>query len=499
MLKRFLPAFFGATFCFVIINWSCTKLDTTNLGIDVIPAVDNVTTFGDTLDINSTQGVFNDTTKLTAAEDHVLGKISNDPLFGTTDASIFFQLKPGYFPYYFGTAGDTLVGVDSVILTLAYKGVWGDSTVPQVLEVRKIEDPLFDSPYVARLLSYRPDLTGSTVIGSKTIDIRSLPTQVKFAHNTDSSTNQIRIRLSDSFRDLLFSRDSSHTDFSKNAFYSDSLYRNFLKGISVTALSGNALMYINLADAKTRLEVHLRRRKLNNNTNLPDTIFNNLALRNVLSSQFAPSATANYLVRNRTALATTGTTMEHFIQTTPGTFVNMHIPALTGMENRIIHRASIIVEQIPFDMVTDSVFSPPSFMYIDLKDTSTVTPKFKPLYYDLSPAAFYNPDDKNYYFPNSGIDFSYFGGYIRRKINAIGQRVVYYDINVTRYVQHLLTKHTPNYDMRLYAPYNLAYPQYSADLIPYNNALAAGRVRIRSGQDPDRRLRLRLVMIYSKL
>lgn len=124
----------------LIINWSCTKIDTTQIGSDLIPVVDNINTFADTLDIFSTQGVFNDTTRLTLFEDYTLGKISNDPLMGQTDARLFLQLKPPFYPYFFGIPNDTILGVDSVILCLNFKGFYGDSTVPLQLTVNAISD-----------------------------------------------------------------------------------------------------------------------------------------------------------------------------------------------------------------------------------------------------------------------------------------------------------------------------------------------------------------------
>ena len=91
-----------------VFSWSCTKVDTTTLGADLIPAVDNVSTFDTIININATQGFFNDETKLGRTENHLVGNITNDPVFGKTNAEIFVELKPGFFPYYFGAAGDTI-------------------------------------------------------------------------------------------------------------------------------------------------------------------------------------------------------------------------------------------------------------------------------------------------------------------------------------------------------------------------------------------------------
>ncbi len=91
-------AFFIAIILFF--NWGCTKIDTTTLGGDLIPAVDNVHTFADTLLITTTQGFFDDTSRVVYNELHPLGAITNDPLFGTTNADLYVQLKPGFFPLF---------------------------------------------------------------------------------------------------------------------------------------------------------------------------------------------------------------------------------------------------------------------------------------------------------------------------------------------------------------------------------------------------------------
>ncbi len=60
MLKKFIPKLYIPIVVIITLGWGCTKLDTTTLGGDLIPIVDNVNTFADTLDITATQGIFAD-------------------------------------------------------------------------------------------------------------------------------------------------------------------------------------------------------------------------------------------------------------------------------------------------------------------------------------------------------------------------------------------------------------------------------------------------------
>ena len=75
----------------------------------------------------------------------------------------------------------------------------------------------------------------------------------------------------------------------------------------------------------------------------------------------------------------------------------------------------------------------------------------------------------------------------------------YYNINVTRYVQQLATKHTTNYKMRLFPAHSFTYPQYNSVLIPYKNPIAYGRVRVGGGSNPNPAYRMRMRVIYSKI
>jgi hypothetical protein len=510
VFKRFLPTALLSYFFVVVLSLGCTKLDTTSLGSDLIPAVDNIHTFGDTLDIITTQGTFTDSFKIFRSENHALGYISNDPIFGKTEANVFLQPKPGFYPFYFGSAGDTLVGVDSVVLCLSYKGSWGDTNPIQKLDVYKITDDFFGNDvYTLKSISYQPTLGPLVSTGTSSVDIRRLPDLIKFAHGKDSVSNQIRIKLSDAYRDALFYSDTLPTSPTGiNAFRNDSLFRKYFSGLAVKVSSssnGNALMYVNLTDANTRLEVHFR--KKNFGSGKLDTVYNSLLIAtadsSVSYSKIYPSGTSNYIKRTYTG---TPTPSELYLQTGPGTYANLEIPAFATLTNRIIHRAQISIEQIPSDPVMDSIFSVPPYLYLDLIDTGAS--KWKPLYYDLNPGTRYDPDNLTGYpyFPINGtIDYPYFG-FAHKKINAVGQNVWAYDLNITRYLQQLVTDHKPNYHMRLFPGFGVVYPQYGTAAYPsqtilLNNPLGFGRIKVKSGSypDPDKKVKMRVVIISSKI
>ncbi|CAN5870669.1 hypothetical protein BH11BAC4_BH11BAC4_15510 [soil metagenome] len=471
----------------VIINWSCTKLDTTNLGSDLIPVVDNVNTFADTFFVNATQNDYLDTTIVGRTENHVLGNISIDPLFGKTTADVYLQLKPPSYPVNFG---DSIEGLDSVVLCLHYKGFYGDSNVIQTLQVSQVTDPWFDTTSrIWPTLATAP-VTGNIISQPTNVDIRRLSDSTSYRYIKAKYIDQIRIKLDPVFAATFFNSDTAATGGGNHAFRNDSLFRLAYKGFAVKAVgNGNALMYVNLADTSTKLEFHYRR----TNNGKIDTTYQSFGFEK--SAVARPSTSANHIFRDRSGSPSSLPTGDAiYLQGQPGTYASLTIPQLTGYSNRIIHRAELIIEQVPTDPFFDSVFAAPNYLYVDIKDTGS-TVKYKPLYFDLNPGQTYFPDNASLFYP-SMVDFGYFGGFARRRtIPSVGS-IVYYNINISRYVQRMVIDHSANYELRLWPAFLMHYGQYRS-YIPYNNNVALGRVKVGSGSNPNYPMRVRIV--YSKI
>ena len=504
-MQRRISSIFLPVFCFIIfLNWSCSKLNTTDIGSDLIPAVDNVHTFADTLNITTTQGIFDDTTSISRTTDHILGTISNDPVWGTTKANIYVQLKPTFYPFHYGNITDTIdasldskTHFDSVVLCLNYKGFWGDSTIPQqltVYEIPSMGNGVWDSVYQDRNIKWKPNVLGA-VLGSATIDVRTLSGKIVYNNSRrDSVKNQIRIRLSNSSNFVSHLLNNYKFDTLSTGIYArDTLFRAFHDGLAIVSDNGNGIIYCGFSDTTTKLEVHYVRKV----SGIYDTTYNSFKINSTfLSTASLPSATGNYVARTRPVWPAAGGS-EIYLQATPGTYANLSIPALSGLSNRIIHRAELIIDQIPGDP-NDRIFTAPNYLYLDLLDSPN-TGKWKPLYFDLNPSVPYDPDfiTTSVYYPGI-VDLAYFGGLAKDKFDPIsGTFIKSYNINMTRYMQQLVTKHTPNYKMRLFAPYSFSYPQYSFNVINYFNAIAYGRVKVGGGANPNYRMRLRI--IYSKV
>jgi hypothetical protein len=507
-VQRNFPGLYTYAILFLLISaFSCTKIDSTSLGSELIPAVDNVSTFADTLDIIGTQGTFNDSSRAFINDLHLLGGITNDPVFGTTKAEVFLELKPSFYPYFFGSAGDTIrnpaadsTGYDSVVLCLSTKSFYGDTTRPHKLKVYRIKNSNTDFTDSLYLLNYRPDQGNyGEELGSATVDPTHLRDTIHYpgsAHTT--VTNQIRIKLSDNFLASLVANTDTSAD-ANGIYRNDANFTSFLKGFAIVedaSTQGNGLFYVNITDPATRLEIHYRKRS---STKVVDTSFSSFYLFPRIDTAIGRSPHANYLQRDSSGSELVSRQPDAlYILSTPGTYAKLSIPGLDTFKNSIIHRAEIELEQVPSSnpaiAEVDKVLIPPYYMYLDLYDTISSNNAFKPVYHDLNTSSYYNPDNSSLFFPSQGINYNYFGGYLRSKDNGAGTSIYYYTFNVSRYVQDIVTNHIGNYKLRLYAPSEL---YYYGNKIAFSNNRASGRIKIGNGNNPGYKLRMRIV--YSRI
>jgi hypothetical protein len=482
-----------ATLTAVAILFSaCRKInDPTELGDGLIPPVDNVNTFDTTITVlafNDTISIIDDSIRLQAGDEHFLGKINADPFFGKTDARLFLQLKPPAFPYGFRNKPDSIVAIDSIVLTLNYRETYGDTNVVQTVNVYEIDQSSkfhYDSVYLVR----RNEFTYSNFLGSRTFAPSILNDSVK-AYG-DTTVNQLRIRLDNSFGARLLSYDSSGNSLI-NAYKNDSIFNTKFKGFALQSMSsGDAVMGFDLVGRNTRLAIYYKYQK-NGPSNI-DTAVDYFV--------FTPqSANANYVVRDyvgtplHASLGGNNPDPEVFIQNTPGTYARLKIPDLATLSNRVIHRAELIVEQ-KYD-IKDTIFRPVEAMYLDAIDPSiTRAYKYRAIPYDLNATA------------SGPVNLNAFGAVPKISIDPFGNKIRTWRFNISRYVQHVLTQTQSLYDLRLSSQFffveSYGIPPGTDFIIPVflNSAIVKGRVRLHgntgTGDNNPQRIRLRLV--YSKL
>ncbi|MES2329194.1 MAG: DUF4270 family protein [Bacteroidota bacterium] len=469
----------------------CTRITSTDIGAGLIPPIDGVITKDTLLDVITDSFDDLDSARLYAADNHLVGAITNDPLFGTTTASMFFEMKPPTFPYYFAGNKDSLV-VDSAVLILSYRGVYGDSTRPLTLRLFEINGNTLLDPAISYPVNYPgPISTGFALAPPVTLDIRRLTDSVN--NRYENSSNQIRIKLNSSqaFR-FLKNYDSL------GAYKSDSMFRTNFAGFALQAdASGgaNALLKVNLLDTNSKFALYYS--SSSTGATVRDT---SVAYFNFVGGT---DGHMNRVIRNKAGseAATHFTTTSKpdslvYIQTSPGSYVRVRIPGLQGLSNRIIHRAELIAEQVPDDAhpLVEPFMLPPRYLLLSRYDSVLKVKKNIPNDYTI------NSDGS----PN----ISTFGGYLSSKAINGYDKVAAYTFDLSRYVQGIVTRKDTSFTLRLSAPaqdslhYTPPYPGNTSSQMYYltptvGNDVGDGRVRLGGGTNS--RFRMRLRVIFSRI
>ncbi|MEO5947427.1 MAG: DUF4270 family protein [Chitinophagaceae bacterium] len=479
-----------------IVFSACRKInEATELGGGLIPPVDGINTFDTLINVqafNDTFGMATDSQRLDKNQEFFLGLINNDPFFGKTDARMFFELKPPSYPYSFGNVPAKLL-IDSVVLLMSYIETYGDTNTLQTVNVYEIDQNpsnnfRSDSNYLIR----NEHFTYSNVLGSKTFAPKTLKDSVKAFR--DTTANQLRIRLDNSFGTRLLSYDSVKTSLN-GAYANDSAFKSKFKGFAVRSISsGNAIMGFNLNGVNTALAIYYR----NDTSSTVTPKYETTVKYFPFSGSYC--AAANYIKRDYTGkpveAAVGGSVSDPivYIQNTPGTFATIKIPDLPTIGNRLVHRAELIIEQL-YD-ISDSTFRAPELLYLDASDPSiAATNKYRTIPYDLT-------------IDNTGaLNLLTFGSLPTITVDGAGNKIRVWKFNVSRYVQHILTGTQSLYDLRLFAPFSLleqyGIPPGGDITIPVfiNNTVAKGRVRLvgNNGVADTNPRRMRLRIVYSKL
>lgn len=458
----------------------CTKIKTTDVGTDLLPIVDNVYTFDTTVHVMAVNHLFGDSALPLLGKDasgrvsdFLLGHISNDPQFGKTTGNMFFELKPPSFKYFFENVKDSLE-LDSVVLCLRWNSTWGDTNAVQKVNVYEMLDYIRPDTVYSTAASFRyRDLLGSKSYAPSILN----DSLFLFRQNT---ANQLRIRLSDEFGQRLLSQDSS----AGGAFSSDSAFRAFFKGFAVVpevpgaGATGNAVSSFALSDTNTYLRLYY---KVIKNGRL-DTVN-----RSFLFTNINPGGCANGIKRsyNGSQLANhlnkpvEGDSLV-YIQASPGTYSIIRMPGLDQFKalkgNVIVHLAELSMEQVPGPVGDlDNYFTVPATLYMDFFDS--IQNVQYPFLTDAFQSGRYDP--------------RIFGGIPTKVIAPNGQTVSRYNFFITRYVQSIITRNTPNAALFLYAPYTVIYP----DLRIFFGVtpVARGRVRLGGGNHSSQRMKLRII------
>ncbi|MFL5773546.1 MAG: DUF4270 family protein [Flavisolibacter sp.] len=478
--------------CCFLHNFSCKKInEATTLGSSLIPAVDNVSTFEVSFDALTKNSLYTDSSKLLYGEPIALGHFT-DPEFGTTQADGYFRINSsayGTYPFLIDKTKPNYLDslqIDSVVLSLAYAGNYGDTNSRQTVRVFEIDqNSTFTDTANYGFYGPAPTTNNGVELGSKSFVIKDLKDSVGFIRKRDTLKfgNVLRIPLKNSphFIKRIASFDTTNT--SNGGFYSDSIFKILVKGLAVKSddppsAGQGGLAYFNLADPNnTKLTVYFRAWKNGiRDTTQFDFYHNTNGQANIIKR--TPSGNyASYL--------SNGLGDKIYLQSTTGSYVSIKVKELDTFSNKVIHRAELVASQItsPFE----DVFAPPDRMMLDhINRTHDTAFLFEN---DLTPSL------------DGSLAYNVFGGTYQSDRT--------YRFNITRYVQGIVTRKEPNDSMRLYAPLRTLLfakniitagtPHGSYIAVPVLRRVADGRVVLGGGSYsiPDMRLRLRI--IYSNL
>lgn len=266
---------------------SCENTSTIGLEIDPSNAVQGALV--DTVTIGS-HTLKDDEVETNFATRYPLGYL-NDPIFGTTEASLAMSVGLPSEAYNFGTSPV----VDSAVLVLNYgTEFYGDSTATYSFDVHQLSVNLARE---TNFLSNREYPYSSPILGNKTGKIypttRYKVTDV-VAGKPDTLrtvTPQIRIRLDKSFIQSTIVNSSS-TNLSNNVNFTRYLGGLYVK-VNKTSSNGNGgIAFFNLRDINSGISIYYK--KQNATTSAIDTVATNFPITATTTTPVSASIKHNY-------------------------------------------------------------------------------------------------------------------------------------------------------------------------------------------------------------
>jgi len=241
-LKNFRTKARLTLFLFLSISFftSCNKNE--ELGENIQPSDDRMgVSFIQSIPVTA-YTVYEDSIKSDETTYNLLGSYC-DPVFGQTNAGIYTQFKLTTTAVDFG---DSPI-CDSVVLSMAYAGVYGDSAATMRINVNEIADDFYyDNYYYSndKLGTYKTNLANIDFVPNFTDSIQVGTTKYP-AH--------FRIKLKKTLGQK-FINASGTSDLNDNTNF-----LKFFKGLYISAntvSSGGAILYLNLLSSLTKLSLY---------------------------------------------------------------------------------------------------------------------------------------------------------------------------------------------------------------------------------------------------
>lgn len=221
---------------------SCKK-EPDLIGLDLLPLDDKLNI--DFIDTSTLVAytIKEDSLRTDELSINLLGSIS-DPVFGTTTASVYTQYGLSKNNV---TFGENAVA-DSMVLTLTYKGLYGDSLASKTIRVYELADTLdYDLAYYSnQTIPALSELIGEATFVPNLKEADSV--------NGNYMPPHMRIVLTQAFANKILTADTNTLKNNEN-------FREVFKGLFITSEIASApgtgsILYLNLLDAVSRLKLY---------------------------------------------------------------------------------------------------------------------------------------------------------------------------------------------------------------------------------------------------
>lgn len=338
--------------------FSCRK-EPDLIGLDLIPEsdllgheyTDTVTVIAYTLVEDSTKSTL---TKTDDMIQHLLGSMA-DPAFGTTTASIYTQYllsreKPDF--------GESPVA-DSIILTIPYSGIYGDTLATQNIKIYEVTDTM---SLKAAYYYFSDKQISSEPIGEASFIPNTWFTDTI---NGTAIRPHLRVPLSPAFAQKIFTTNSTNS----NAFSSDPEFVKVFKGIYLTAerasgTESGAIMYLNLTHAQSQITLYYHNAE-DDSLSFEFPINTNCGRFNHYEHYGYEGA--DPLLLQQIAGDTSAGDDRLFLQSMFGTRIKLQFPYLNALASRklAIHEAVLMFD----GPQTDSTYAIPSTLAVKAVDS----------------------------------------------------------------------------------------------------------------------------------
>lgn len=392
--------------------FTACKEDPGLIGLDVQPLDEYLNTdYFDTATIIA-YSTLHDSVVSSNVSINMLGYI-DDPVFGKTQAGIYTQFRLPTFRKDFGSN----ITVDSLMLTIAYSGYYGDTLNSFLVRVYELNEDLKSGTryYTNSSLAYN----SSSLTENSNLNIQPRP---KTISDTSASTSVLRIRLNSDFATNKFISQSN-----SSVYESQENFLNYFKGllINAEAMTGNGcIVSLNMTHSLSGLTIYYSNSEA---TGQKYMLRMNDSTLHFGATEHFDYSTATSTLRDQLNGNYTSTSDVLYGQAGAGIKVAFNFPNIRNMfkdKKVIIHRAALVINKIE---ETSSVSSPPSALTI-----TTINTKL----------AGFLPD----YF----LGTNYFGG----TYNTFKQQ---YRFNITQYVQNLADGEWENAQLSLLLSPNVTY------------------------------------------